>query len=86
MDIRSAAAAERVVFSFSPAANTEISYTVKEAHHYDIPGKKSVQQTTSHETLLVEKAGKAGVRVRVSIGESRYEEDGMTKPVQAVDA
>lgn len=80
-----AAAADRVVFSFAPAVDSEISYTTQETHLYDIPGKKSVQQTTVGETLRVEKTDKAGSRVKVTIRENRFEEDGSVKPVPAVD-
>ena len=79
-------AGERVVFSFSPATGDEIAYTTQVTHHYDIPGKKSVQRTTTTQALKVEKADGAGSRVKVAIGEHRYEEDGAIKPVSAISA
>lgn len=80
------AASNKVTFTFAPPAGREIVYNTTETHRYDIPGKKSVQHTTSSQTMLVEKTDKTGSRIKVTIGESRFEEDGAVKPVPAIDA
>lgn len=80
------AAGNKVTFTFAPLAGREIVYNTTETYRYDIPGKKSVQQTTNSQTILVEKTDGTGSRIRVTIGESRFEEDGALKPVPALDA
>lgn len=80
------AASETVTFTFAPEVGSEVTYRMKETRRYDIPGKKSVNLSDGSQTYVVEKGGQFGAVIKVTLGKTRFEENGVEKEVPPVAA